>query len=120
MLPQSAKQPLREHLRRVIIVHQQDLADGYGRVQMPDALARKYPNAPAEWRRQWVFPQERQWVNRQTGAQGRHHLDESIIQRAVKQAVARAGLTKRATCHTFRHSFATHFLKSGSEWTSAS
>ncbi len=88
------RQALKEHRRKVKAIHEKDLRDGWGRVQMPDALDRKYPNASADRRWQWVFPHEHRRVNPKTGEQGRHHDDESIAQKAFKQAVKKAGLTK--------------------------
>lgn len=113
MLPESLKAALREHLGKVKAIHDRDLGAGWGRVELPHALDRKYPGAPVEWRWQWVFPQENRWKNARTREEGRHHVDESLVQRAVKETARRAGIVKRATCHTFRHSFATHVLEAG-------
>jgi site-specific recombinase XerD len=82
---------------------------------MPYALGRQYPNTDREWTWQWVFPQQKRWHDRQTATQGRHHLDPSIVQKAVKHDVTEAGVTNAASCHTFRHSFSTHLLERGQD-----
>ena len=115
MLPARVAEKLQAHLQEVQRLHRQDLADGYGRVRLPHALRRKYPHAPVEWGWQWVFPQQHRWHDTQTGEQGRHHLDPSVIQKAVRRAVLASGIITPATCHTFRHSFATHLLDRGQD-----
>lgn len=113
VLPAALKTPLREHLRRVRKRWELDLEAGGGAVALPDSLATKYPNAAREWPWQWIFPAARRHVVRDTGQLRRHHLDASVMQRAMTAAVRRSGISKRASCHTLRHSFATHLIQAG-------
>jgi len=112
VLPAGLTEELALHLRRVKKMHQRDVRDGLAGVPMPTALAQKYPNAAREWGWQWVFPASRVYVDA-AGERRRHHLHETVVQRAVHDAVKDAGIAKRVSCHTFRHSFATHLLMAG-------
>ena len=110
LLPESLISPLKVQIDRVKALHQQDLLDGYGEVYLPDALERKYPNAPKSIGWQYVFPSPHISKDPRSGKMQRHHIHESILQKAVKKAVSKTGFNQPASCHTFRHSFATELL----------
>ncbi|MBU2885607.1 integron integrase [Gilvimarinus agarilyticus] len=115
LLPAKLLEPLHQQIESALEIHRQDLGEGYGAVYLPDALARKYPKAPKESAWQYVFPAAHRSIDPRSGVERRHHIGEQQVQRQVKRALQAANIHKKAGCHTFRHSFATQLLRSGTD-----